>query len=119
MEDLYLKFEKEKTFIKLQIEKEFEAKLNNEKDRFEQKLKIFKSANGLCNLEQLSENGVNGHRLTLDDTNNSIEYAKATVLVTQAYNKNKNLENEIESLKEIIKQKDDEIEKAKSETIQK
>jgi hypothetical protein len=56
MEDLYLRFEKEKSYVQMRLEKEYEGKLRHEKDRFEQKLNIFKQVHGMAdnqNLEQV------------------------------------------------------------------
>ena len=95
--------------IRLQLERDFDNRMKIAKERFDQKIMIFKKANEMSGGNQIEGKFISSHNIDLNDPNSSIEYAKATVMVTQAYNKNRELELEIDSLRTIIHSKDEEI----------
>eukprot|EP00343_Euplotes_focardii_P001298 CAMPEP_0205803646 /NCGR_PEP_ID=MMETSP0205-20121125/6364_1 /ASSEMBLY_ACC=CAM_ASM_000278 /TAXON_ID=36767 /ORGANISM="Euplotes focardii, Strain TN1" /LENGTH=203 /DNA_ID=CAMNT_0053072061 /DNA_START=192 /DNA_END=800 /DNA_ORIENTATION=- len=111
MEDLYLRFEREKQILKIQFEKEFEEKMKKEKQKFNQKIDIYKTANGMNSLQKI-DSGYQDTKVVIGEQDNSIEYAKATVLISQAYDKNKGLDKQIETLEEVISQKDIKLQQA-------
>lgn len=103
----------------MKLEKEYEGKLKQEKERFEQKLSIFKQVHGMADAQNLEQafGGMSLEFLGRDqnfideiDQNSSVEYAKAQVLVSQANKKNQELASQISELQTTIKYKDEEIE---------
>lgn len=109
MEDLYLRFEKEKSFIRLQIEREYEDRLKQEKAKFDQKVKIYGQMNIMSDRtsEYFSDRPLN-------DADSSVELVKAQVCITQAQAKNSELIREINALNDTIRAKDHEISHLKS-----
>lgn len=80
MEDLYLRFEKEKSYIQLKLQRDYDLKLQKEKEKFDAKLKIYKKVNGI----PYQEEEIDVHDTdVVNDSNSSIELAKVSVMVSQ------------------------------------
>ncbi|CAI2365205.1 unnamed protein product [Moneuplotes crassus] len=106
MEEMYLRFEKEKSYIQMKCQSDYDQKLQREKERFDQKIHIYKKVNFIASndAKELSKDEIN-----IDDPNSSIEYAKASVMLTKVYKINKSLQEEIDQLKAQILTKDKEL----------
>ena len=107
MEDLYLRFEKEKSYIQLKLEREYDDRIKHERERYEQKLAIFKQVNEMGDAHNMEQAFYEGGE---HDPNGSIEYARAQIYVTQVSQKNQELIGQISELQMTLKVKNDEIE---------